>query len=246
MPPPTTLVVIIDGTSPIVCGCLYPFFPKGDLGDRLEAAYSSATKIPLDMKKSWCAQMVAAVKHAHYVGRTYHMDIKPGNFLISDEDSLVLIDWEQSDGPPTTVAPEADGQWEVYEEQHSTDMSIPGGSGTTVLKYTKYQGPERENTSFPGHPWITFNVFPLWNVICPKAVEKAEVFALGRSMWMVLRQPNMEWEEIEHPNDLVSDWNETDDIPVAWKNLVDRCMSSDPNSRPDMAELDSLIALWDC
>ena len=68
------------------------------------------------MKKSWCAQMVVAVKHAHYVGRTYHMDIKPGNFLISDEDSLVLIDWEQSDGPPTTVAPEADGQWEVYDK----------------------------------------------------------------------------------------------------------------------------------
>ena len=171
------------------------------------------------------------------------MDIKPGNFLINDEDSLVLIDWEQSDGPATTVAPEADGQWEVYEEQHSTDMSIPSGGGTTVLKYTKYQGPERENTSFLGpHPWITFNVFPLWNAICPKALEKAEVFSLGRSMWMVLRQPSMEWEGIEHPNDLVSDWDETDDtIPVA-----DRCVSLDPNSRPDMAELDSLIALWNC
>jgi serine/threonine protein kinase len=238
MPPPPTLVVINDGNStlPIVCGSLSTFFLKGNLDERLEAAYKPETKIPLNIKKSWCVQMVAAVKHAHYVGRTYHIDIKPSNVLINDEDALVLIDWEQTCGTPLTTAPEADGRWEVHEEQHSC--------GTT-LKYTKYQGPERNNTSFDG--WFSFNVFPLWNVTYPKAVEKAEVFSLGRMMWIILRQPNMDWEEVDHPNDLVCDWDEADDtIPVAWRNLVDRCLSLDPNSRPDMDELDSLIALWNC
>ena len=57
---------------------------------------------------------------------------------------------------------------------------------------------------------------------------------------MVLRQPNMEWEGIEHPNDLVSDWDdETDDsIPrILWINVYLWIQI-------DMVELDNLIALW--
>ena len=41
-------------------------------------------------------QMAAAVEHTHLVAHTYHMDIKPGNFLLDEDSNLVLIDWEQS------------------------------------------------------------------------------------------------------------------------------------------------------
>lgn len=36
--------------------------------------------------------MAAAVAHTHLVAHTYHMDIKPGNFLLDEESNLVLID----------------------------------------------------------------------------------------------------------------------------------------------------------
>jgi hypothetical protein len=55
-------------------------------------------------------------------------------------------------------------------------------------------------------------VFPVWVVELPPALELAEVFSLGRSIWMLLRQPNMDFEEIEYPNDLITNWDKTKDI----------------------------------
>jgi serine/threonine protein kinase len=75
--------------------------------------------------------MAAAIAHTHFVAHTYHMDIKPGNFLLDADYSLVLIDWEQSDAPITTAAPEIDSTWDVEE--------IPTEGLTTTLRYTKYQ-----------------------------------------------------------------------------------------------------------
>ena len=35
----------------------------------------------------------------------------------------------------------------------------------------------------------------------------AEVFSLGKSMWILLRQPkDMEFDDVEHPTDLFTDW----------------------------------------
>lgn len=53
--------------------------------------------------------MAAAIEHTHLVAHSYHTDIKPGNFLIDNDENLILADWEQSDAPVTTLAPEPDG-----------------------------------------------------------------------------------------------------------------------------------------
>lgn len=57
--------------------------------------------------------MSSAILHTHLVARTYHMDIKPANFLVDDEGDLILIDWEQSGAPLYTLAPEASGEYDV-------------------------------------------------------------------------------------------------------------------------------------
>jgi thiamine kinase-like enzyme len=49
--------------------------------------------------------MSLAIAHTHRVMRTFHMDIKPGNLIVDDEENLLLIDWEQSGAPATTLAP---------------------------------------------------------------------------------------------------------------------------------------------
>lgn len=65
--------------------------------------------VPLRQLALWCHQMTAALAHAHLSAHTFHMDIKPGNMLTADDNRLVLINWEQSDGS----CPEADGTWDV-------------------------------------------------------------------------------------------------------------------------------------
>jgi serine/threonine protein kinase len=51
----------------------------------------------------------AAITHTHFVAHTYHIDIKPDNFLLDTDSNLVLIDWEQCDASIATAALEIDG-----------------------------------------------------------------------------------------------------------------------------------------
>ncbi|WEW59251.1 hypothetical protein PRK78_004720 [Emydomyces testavorans] len=162
------------------------------------------------------------------------MDIKPGNFLLDADFNLVLIDWEQSDAPVTTAAPEIDGTWDVEE--------LPGKG----LQYTKYTGPERRNMPMttPGcNGWNVWNAFLEWSKQCPKALELAEVFSLGRSMWMLLRQPDMDaFEDVTSTEEVVEDWESSEDIPAHWRDVVQGCLKHDPNERIGLREL---TAFWE-
>ncbi|KFZ05786.1 hypothetical protein V501_08021 [Pseudogymnoascus sp. VKM F-4519 (FW-2642)] len=235
MSPAQTLVTICkEGDDrPLVCGSLYPFIPKGTLASNIEHNNQYGRRIPLSQKSKWCYQMAAAVAHTHIVAHTYHMDIKPGNFLLDEESNLVLIDWEQSDAPVTTTAPEIDGTWDVEE--------IPSEDQNTTLRYTKYTGSERRNMPIttPGnHGWNIWNVFLEWEKHCPKALELAEVFSLGRSMWMLLRQPDLDGlDDIARIEDVVEDWESAEDIPEQWKRVVENCLHKDPNKRIGLREL---------
>ena len=222
----------------VVCGTLHAFLPNGDLGSHIEKNNDSGTRIPLSRKALWCYQMAAAIAHTHFVAHTYHMDVKPGNFLLDADLHLVLIDWEQSDAPIITAAPEIDGTWDVEE--------IPAEGQTTTLRYTKYTGPERRNMpeTMPGSSgWNVWNVFPVWNKQCPKALELVEVFSLGRSMWMLLRQPDMDaFEDMARTQEVVEDWGSSDDIPAHWKQVVQDCLKHNPNERIGLREL---LKFWD-
>ncbi|KAE9577235.1 hypothetical protein CGCF415_v001807 [Colletotrichum fructicola] len=227
----------------VVCGTLQPFYVGGDLGSRIENSNALRSRIPLATKVRWCTDMAAAVAHTHRQAKTYHMDIKPGNFLIDQDGNLVLGDWEQTDAPTTTIAPEADGTWDVEMEEEGGG---PAGNGWNRprLQYTKYEGPPRRNTEedvLGDYPWNTWNVFPGWSAEHPLALELAEVFSLGRAMWMLLRQPDMDFDEIEHPSQLKTSWEGAEDIPRAWMGMTYRCMAKDPNERPDVMEV---LGFW--
>lgn len=231
---PYALVTLVNPATNdrVVCGSLYPFYPKGTLAEQIEKSNSAGTRIPLELKARWCRQMTDALLHTHYVAKTYHRDIKPGNFLLSDDQDLILIDWEQTDAPVSTVAPELDGTWDA-EEIHND-----GESAAFNVQYTKYKGPERRNMpeSTPGdHGWNVWNSLLEWQRTCPRAAELAEVFSLGRTMWMLLRQYNhQDLEGIENTEDITEDWDASNDIPLDWRKLVDQCLERDPRRRPTL------------
>lgn len=240
MPPTQTLVTISKrgDDRPFVCGSLYPFITNGTLASNIEHSNQYGKRIPLPQKARWCYQMTAAVAHTHLVAHTYHMDIKPGNFLLDTESNLVLIDWEQSDAPISTAAPEIDGTWDVEE--------IPREGQNTTLQYTKYMGPERRNMPMttPGNNgWNRWNVFLEWENKYPKALELAEVFSLGRSMWMLLRQPELDgFDNVSCTKDVIKDWESAEDIPEHWKRVVRDCLHHDPNKRIGLRDL---VTFWE-
>lgn len=239
LPAPKLLATLsnLSANTTVICGALYPYYSKGNLAEQIDKSNSAATKIPLPLKAKWCLQMANALLHTHYVAKTYHMDIKPGNFTLDDNQDLILIDWEQTDAPITTVAPELDGTWDAKEVWQG-----PSDDPTSItVKYTKYQGPERRNMpeATPGNNgWNVWNSLLEWQKTCPRASELAEVFSLGRTMWILLRQYNSDhFEDVERTEEIKEDWDASEDIPATWKEMVDRCLERKPLMRPTLVEI---------
>jgi hypothetical protein len=240
IPPPSVFVTarrVEDQRQGFVCGTLYPFMEHGTLDDQVEKSKSTGTRLALMNKAVWCFQMALAISHAHFTAHTFHMDIKPANFVLDANKDLILIDWEQSGAPLYTLAPEADGSWDVEESRTGSSLYEGADLVAPKLIYRKYRGPHRENLAWGQPKW---NVFPIWRDHCPRALEAAEVFSLGRSMWMLLQQVTQS--EVEDLDEVVVYWNEeASDIPEDWKVVVGSCLDPDPNRRIRLSEL---VGFW--
>jgi serine/threonine protein kinase len=55
---------------------------------------STGTRLPLMNKAIWCFPMASAISHTHFTAHTFHMDIKPVNFVLDANKDLILIDWD--------------------------------------------------------------------------------------------------------------------------------------------------------
>ena len=225
--PPTLFATVRRTTGDeqeLVCGTLYPYLEHGTLDDQVQNVKSARIHLGVMEKALWCFQMCSATAHRHFIAQTYHMDIKPTNFLVDNHRDLILIDWEQSGAPLCTLAPEADGTWDV-----KLSDSVP-----QRLEYEKCNGPNRKNLGWSRPKW---NVFPIWRTSYPRALEAVEVFSLGRTMWMLLEEVEQsEVEDLAQDQVVVSWSDESYDIPEEWKAVVARCLDRDPNER---------IGLWD-
>ncbi|MCJ1407364.1 hypothetical protein MMC19_001435 [Ptychographa xylographoides] len=235
IPPPTTFVAvgnIKDGQHDLICGTLYPFMERGTLDDQVRNTKATGARITLIDKAVWCFQMTSAIAHTHFAAHTFHMDIKPANFVVNANKDLILIDWEQSGAPSYTLAPEADGTWDIKDLHEGADSAKP------ELVYEKYRGPYRENLAWGRPKW---NVFPIWRESFPRALEAAEIFSLGQTMWMLLEQ--VAQSEVEDLDNVIVFWSEAaKDIPDAWKKVVCRCLDIDPNKRITLLEL---VNFWE-
>ncbi|KAK4458182.1 hypothetical protein QBC42DRAFT_308778 [Cladorrhinum samala] len=193
MPPPAifaTLRFPVESAAPVVCNTTQPLYAGGDVvGDRIEQS----------------------------------------NFIAFINDDLVLHDWQQSDAPPTTLAPEA--RRNMGRDRGGETRRCPGprqfpvagplvhGCYTPSIKDRPGQITMRallkNTTGTCGMCSISGNIEHRF------ALELAEVRYLdwGRTMWMLLRQPDMDLDQVEHPDELVTDWEGAEDMPMHWKAL---------------------------
>lgn len=237
--PPNILVTarnVEDDQRAYICGALYPFMADGTLDDQVQNTNAAAARLLLIDKARWCLQMASAIAHTHFVALTFHMDIKPANLVVNANRDLILIDWEQSGAWQCSLAPEADGSWDVKhpESVHHTGLD----SSAPKLVYEKYCGPDRKNLTWGRPKW---NVFPYWREFYPSALEAAEVYSLGRTMWMLMDQ--VPQSRLEDADRVIVSWSEdAQDIPQDWKDVVSRCLDHDPNKRIRLLEL---VGFWE-
>jgi serine/threonine protein kinase len=171
----------------------------------------------------------------HYKGNSWHQDLKPDNILFDDKENIVIIDWEQGIGGANRFisAREADG---------SLDLKVISGDGKygnsrPIFCYIPYVGQVRTNNIMGIPKW---DVFPDWHRINRLAVEAAEVFSLGATIFLLL-------EEIGYGDNLTRgleaycetrrEWTERSrDITQQWKENINACTKDDPNKRPTLLE----------
>ncbi|KAI3552145.1 phosphotransferase enzyme family protein [Colletotrichum abscissum] len=227
MPCPKVLVVVQDGDEKYrICGFLQPVMSKDSVDEQVMRANRAGHRLPLGLKAKWCYQMALAIQHTHQVAESFHMDLKPGNILVDDYNDLRLIDWEQSGFSMFTHPPEVTIDQEAEESSVST-----GANGKPVVIYTPHTGAPRRNQKWGFPDW---NVLPEWKTTCPRAAELAEVFSLGRTMWMLL-------EQVEQSPDPTVWTAMAMDVPKEWQDKVMRCVERDPNNRP---ELNEVVEFW--
>lgn len=197
MPPAASFVTAVEEggstTSSRILGCLYPLYQTGSLADVIDRSVSNGQRIPLWRKAEWCRQFASAMIHLHKRAGSWHQDITPNNTLVDDAGNLLLIDFEQVGAGRAFLAPEAYGQFEAYDdESHQTDASQgdDGNANTSStekprVRYIPYDGPPRIN-NYLSHPeWI---VFEDWKARCPRAVELAEVWGMGKWLFFLLQE----------------------------------------------------------
>ena len=205
----------------LICGMLQPLYENGDLEEYLKDNVPS-----LEQKAQWCFQLVSAIHHVHFAGNRYHIDLKPSNMVLDSNLNLIVIDWENEGANKSIRPPEADGSFDVHAEE------LP--SGEIRLKYEKYIGPRRQNSAST----LVWNVFPIWNRECRLAVELAQVYSLGRAMWMILtRTPSEELKD----RDIWWVSEAIEAIPDSWKKVIENCICKDPNDR---VRLEVLLQFW--
>ncbi|MCJ1245438.1 hypothetical protein MMC30_002642 [Trapelia coarctata] len=218
-----------DPKARLICGTLYCYHRNGSLASRIDCSVEEKTRISLSQKAKWCYQLSSAIHHVHSEACAWHQDIKPPNLLLDDDDNLLVIDWEQCGANSFVLAPEADGSFDVT----SNDQ------GSNRLVYVRYEGPQRVNNLIGEPKW---NVFPTWMKEQPKAVELAEVYSLGSTMWLLLEQVPINRDDVEDYCSRTIQWSDDSmDIPQSWKDIVAACVKEDPNERIGMKEL---LSFW--
>jgi serine/threonine protein kinase len=231
MPPPKAFVTVNPTTNALtkhlISGSIYPIYKNGSLAAVLNESREGKTRIPLNRKVKWCFQLASVLHHVHSVARSWHQDFKPPNMLLDDADGILVIDWEKCGANSFILAPEANGRFDIEEDTEET-------SGHRKLRYKAYNGPERVNDPIAVPKW---NVFPGWNKEYPEAVELAEIYSLGKTIWLILEQVSTGYGGEDYSSEVVqwSEWSE--DIPQSWKDIVDRCIKVDPNARIRMEDL---------
>lgn len=210
---------------------------RGLLNDQVQQASATATRLPFIDKAEWCFQMASAIAHTQFAACTFHMDMNPDNFVVNANRDLVLIDWEQSGAWQYSLAPEADGSWDVKTAETISSDCTGSHSSAPKLVYEKYCGPYRENLACGRPKW---NVFPYCREYYPRALMAAEVFSLGRAIWMLLEQ--LPQSRLEDAEEVVVSWSQDAmDVPEDWKAVVSRCLDPNPSKR---IRLSGLVDFW--
>lgn len=219
-------ILVLTPTSPErICGFLQPFRAKQTISEQVGLANENRLRIPPSTKAKWCVGIAEGILHTHRVAKTFHMDMKPTNVLIEDDDTVRIIDWQQNGMCRATHPPEATLGFNPKIQKIVDNMRLDQ-NGQPFVIFT----PQPETWPEEG----LRDAFVRWKAENSRGIEAAELFMTARTFWHVLEQR----EETTDP----TIWSqESTDIPESWKEIVRACLNEDPARRPT---LETVVEFW--
>lgn len=219
-------ILVLTPTSPErICGFLQPFRTKQTIDDQVRLANEKRLRIPPLTKAKWCLGIAEGILHTHRVAKTFHMDMKPTNVLVEDDDTVRIIDWQQNGMCRATHPPEATLGFNPKIQKIFDKMRLDQ-NGQPIVIFTPQPGiwPEEGLR----------DAFVKWKAESSRGIEAAELFMAAKTFWHVLEQR----EETTDPTIWSKD---TTDIPERWKETVQACLNEDPAKRP---ALETVVEFW--
>lgn len=204
--------------------------PRQTIEEQVANANSQNLRVPLDTKAKWCLGMAEGILHTHRAATTFHLDMKPGNVLLEDDDTVRIIDWQQQGMCRATHPPSEATLLAGPKIRRIVDKLRPGPDGQPRVVFAPRPGTWPESG--------LREAYVAWKAEDPAAVEAAEVYMLGRTMWMALEQVA---ESVAAATKLTAWTNKSADIPIAWKQAVMRCLEFEPAQR---STLEDLVRFW--
>ncbi|KAI7778422.1 phosphotransferase enzyme family protein [Diaporthe eres] len=152
MPPhpniiPRPPILVSTPTTPKrICGFLQPFRAKQTISEQIRLANKKQIRIPPLTKAQWCLGIAEGILHTHRVAKIFHMDMKPANVLIEDDDTVRIIDWQQQGMCRATHPPEATLGF-TPKIQKIVDKMRLDQNGQPIVIFTPQSGPGQKRVS---------------------------------------------------------------------------------------------------
>lgn len=231
MPPhpniiPRPPILVSTPTSPErICGFLQPFRAKQTISEEISLANKKRLRIPPSTKAKWCLGIAEGIMHTHRVAKTFHMDMKPANVLIEDDDTVRIIDWQQQGMCRATHPPEATLGFNPKIQKIVDKMRLDQ-NGQPMVIFAPQAGTWPEEG--------LRDAYVRWKAEDSRGLEAAELFMTARTFWHVLEQRG-------ETTDFTIWSQESMDIPKSWREMVEACLVEDPAKRP---ALETIVEFW--
>lgn len=228
IPRPPTLVS--SSTSPgRIFGFLQPYRYKETISGQIRNANHQRIRIAPSFKAKWCLGIAEGILQTLRVAKTFHMDMKPANVLIEDDDTVRIIDWEQNGMCRATHPPEAT-LGENPKIQKIVDKMRLDRNGQPIVIFT----PQPRTWPEEG----LRDAYVRWKAENSRGIEAAELFMMAKTFWYLLEQKGVPKEETTDP----TVWSQQSmDIPKSWKEAVEACLVENPAKRPT---LETVVEFW--
>jgi hypothetical protein len=206
------------GAKIAVVGFTLPYFSKGSLRDLLPKKRIENT-LALSLQVKWALQVTAALIHIRDRGPGWYCDLRLDNMLLTDNDDLILIDFEQRGVLPSFAAPEIRYLDYILTlvKDPSLDSEVKEEYRTLYRQHLGLLPDESVTEEYHGSkPWLC-------QVKAKR--ETLQMYMLGRVLWCIFEgvsAPQVElWMEYLHDPDI--EFPIFRRTPISLRPLILKC-----------------------